>query len=562
MAKLIPGAFISEKIYIPRDQIKLSRVKKHYEFRMFKEDTCKKCEVFQNGERFNDICASCPAYQGLFQLWDTVVKNGKKYVTVHKGNIAEVEKLLKIDLSKADDRRSAPKMKNKFKILAKLFKNDTEKVEGGVVKRVNQVRLIKKFLEDPNGTIQAPPRAGKTLIGTVISRALRVRTLVIAHESTLLDQFLATIRNPKFTNVRELEKESGKKIVGIVNDMSDFNKGWDIVLCTYQKFLRGKKGQKRIKKYIRDKFGLLIIDESHLCAAPCFSKFAANINTKYVLGLSATPERKDGMERIVEKIIGPVKVKGKAVGMIPEVEVHDTKFAPPTEWKGGGAYTKAVTWSANNMERNKMLVRQVFADLRADKRHNIIIPIERTQQARVLVEMIKRQAEINNSKRGEKWDRDLARAYIGGVNKKSVIKDMTHGGTRVLIATRKMCKLGLNIEALTHMYLQTPINNAPDFWQLTQRICTVYPNKPQPVVRFFVDDIGIYKGCFSATWWNGVVARKYKVSRITMEKAKLIIASRNGGSSYRKPSNNPWSGRYTAGGFRQGNQPIVKKVAW
>mgnify|MGYP001262235632 FL=1 len=345
--------------------------------------------------------------------------------------------------------------------------------------------------------------------------------------------------------------------------MKDFNNGWDIVLSTYQKFIRGAKGRARIKKYIKGKFGLLILDEVHLANAPAFSVFAASLDPKYQLGLTATPNRKDGMEKVVEAVVGPVRVAGKSVGMKPKVEVHDTKLAPTRDWSGMGAFTKAVSWTAENKERNKMLVRQVFKDLREDKRHNIIIPIERRNQARVLVNMINKQAEINCKKRNETWPDVLARAYIGGVDKPKVISDMKNGkGTRVLVAMRKMCKLGLDIEALTHMYIQTPINNAPDFYQLTQRICTFYPNKPQPILRIYVDDIGISKGCFASSWWNGVIALRYYFDRVTAEKAALIINNRNKtkNDNFKR---NIFADRFRGGGgFRKSSKPEIKKPSW
>jgi len=557
MARLITGAFIKDRIYIPRGKLKLSRVKKHYEYRMFKESVCQKCEVFKNGERFNDICATCPAYMGVFQMWGKKNINGTDYITLHKGYKEQVEKRLNIDLSKIKDKRASPKMFHKLKLTKKLFKDQKEKVEGGYIKRVNQLRLIKGWLKNPEGVILAPARSGKTVIGAACIRALRVKTLVVAHESTLLDQFYETIYS--FTNAKKLERKSKRKVAVLIKSMDDFNIPADIYLTTYQKFIQPKTSKKRIKKYLKGKFGLVIFDETHLCAAPAFSKFAAGLDSKYVLGLTATYERKDGHEKVVEAIIGPVRIEGKSVGMKPVVEIHDTKLGPKYEWKGMQAYTKAVTWTANNKERNKQIVKRVFADLRANKKHNIIIPIERRNQARLLVEMINRQAEYNRDNKGEKWAVRLAREYIGGVDKKKVLSYMKEGkGTRVLVAMRKMCKLGLNLEPLTHMHLQIPINNAPDFYQLTQRICTFYPGKPQPKLIMYVDNIGISRGCFTASWWNGVVKLKYKYSQATAEQAKLI-------SSANRPNlrSDYFARRYVGGGGqRRSTGPTIHKASW
>jgi superfamily II DNA or RNA helicase len=370
-------------------------------------------------------------------------------------------------------------------------------------------------------------------MGTALSLGLGKKTLIIAHEKELLKQFYKTLA--KFTNMPALEAKAGHPVAGIIKDPKDLplikKYDWDIVLITYQAFIRPGTGTRRVKRYLAGKFGLILIDESHLGNALAYSKFLSNLDSKFAVGLSATPERKDGLERIMEEVLGPVVARTDTIGLLPQVQVHDTKMGPEKDWTGVYAHSKAATWLARNKERNKMLARQVFADLRENPNHCIIIPCLRTYQINALVKLINTHAKICNEKRGENWSELLAVPYHGKSERDKTLERIRKGTrTRVIVAERKMCGLGLDIPKLTHMYLQFPMSNGPNFYQLTQRICTPMPggNKPQPVLRIYVDNIGISRGCFRATWWNGVVARKHHVDPVNIKKAQIIIADAGG----------------------------------
>ena len=69
---------------------------------------------------------------------------------------------------------------------------------------------------------------------------------------------------------------------------------------------------------------MVIVDEAHQSGAEAYSKFLSSLDARYKLGLSATPLRKDAMNRILFNLIGPVTVKTEAVGLIPRIEVLET----------------------------------------------------------------------------------------------------------------------------------------------------------------------------------------------------------------------------------------------
>ena len=134
--------------------------------------------------------------------------------------------------------------------------------------------------------------AHNTVLGTFISCKLGVKTLIVAHQDDLLRNFLKTYVG--MTNLKQLQKEHGKPIVQLINDVSEITKHTQVALITYQKFIRKENAVKRISKYLNKMgFSLLIVDEAHSGSALAYSRFLNKINVRYKLALSATPLRKD-----------------------------------------------------------------------------------------------------------------------------------------------------------------------------------------------------------------------------------------------------------------------------
>ena len=520
MVKII----VADQVYIPKADVKLSTVKKHYERHLYTESVCKKCD--NKPDRFNDICATCPAYNGFYKTWRAETIKGRDYIGVPKGNWRQIKENLGIDLheEEIDDRRSDVKAKHPLTFTKKLY-NGTEIING--VQQANQVGVIRQFWKFKNGLILARPRTGKTVIAVRLICLFKRRTIVIAHERELLRQFIRTVR--QFTDIKDVEKSTGRKLVGIIQKESDWDENWDVVLCTYQKFIRNETGLKRLNKHVRKKFGLFIIDEIHRANALTYSKLVTRIDCKYNFGLTATVDRKDNAQFLVEQSMGDVVASVDNRAMNPEVKLHYTKLLPKYEWKGRSGYTKHCMWTSEHKERNILIVRQIFKDLRENPNHCIVIPVLFVAHAKLLVRMINKQARINNEKRDEKWSHELARELLGSPGQSAREQDATlkaaRAGTdtRVIVATRKKVAEGTDVMRWTHMYMQFPVNNAPQFYQMTQRICTAYEGKPKPILRMWVDGFGLSLGCFAATWANGVIKQKYDVSEATRKQAYLLI---------------------------------------
>jgi superfamily II DNA or RNA helicase len=518
MAKI----YIADRFYIPQKLVKEEDIIKNFEKYVYKQNMCNRCDVFRSGERFSELCSTCDGFTGYFKTYKETEIKGKDYYAVPAGDIKGVAKTfnIKLERHKIKDMRSNVKAKNPLKFRGKLY-TGTEVVNG--VTMANQVQIIKDLFGEKSGLVESAPRTGKTVVAVYAITKYKRRVLVIAHEKQLLRQFLRTLLD--FTNLKKRRKKTGNKIAGIIQKDSDWNEDLDIVLCTYQKFI-STKGFKRVRRHLIKKFGLLIVDECHRSNATAYINFISKLDMKYKIGLSATMTRKDRLEFLMHQMLGPIVAKSNAVAQRPKLEVIETEFKPTREWRGKAAYTFTNRWLATQRERNKLIVKNVFKDLRENKKHSIIIPVLFVKHVETLTKLINAQAEYNNENKGENWPEKLALPYHGKINTSVALTQVRERKSRVLIAIRKMVKEGLNVPAWTHMYLQFPMNNEEDFWQMTQRICTPYEGKPEAIIRTFVDSIGLSYGCFAATYGHAWKF-KYNIPPYTQSTAKRLI-SRSG----------------------------------
>jgi superfamily II DNA or RNA helicase len=145
------------------------------------------------------------------------------------------------------------------------------------------------------GLLELPCAWGKTSGSLYILSKLRKKTLVIVHKEFLMNQWIERIK-------QFLPKARIGKIQGPIIDVE--NK--EIVLCMLQSLI-----SKDYDASLFEQFGLTIIDEVHHISSQSFSNSLFKVVTKYMLGLSATMERKDGTTSMFKMFLGNVIYKAE-----------------------------------------------------------------------------------------------------------------------------------------------------------------------------------------------------------------------------------------------------------
>ena len=159
-----------------------------------------------------------------------------------------------------------------------------------------QEPVINKFLEKcqnvscGGGLLELHTGWGKTCAGLYIVSKLKKKTIIIVHKEFLMNQWIERIQH-------FLPEARIGKIQGPIIDTE--NK--DVVLCMLQSLVLKDYEQK-----IFNEFGLTIIDEVHHISSQTFSNSLFKLVTKYMLGLSATMNRKDGTTNVFKMFLGGV----------------------------------------------------------------------------------------------------------------------------------------------------------------------------------------------------------------------------------------------------------------
>jgi hypothetical protein len=183
--------------------------------------------------------------------------------------------------------------------------------------RKNQQTAVKKMSKHDAGILHAPTAFGKTVtaIGMIAKR--KANTLILVHSRQLLDQWQERLHS--FLPEAEIGViRGGKKNPTVIID-----------IATYQSLIN--KRDNTISPIVQG-YGHVIVDECHHVSVPRFEMVLNEVRAKYVLGLTATPERQDGHQKIIFMAAGPIRHKVKSSSEVrfeQEVQVHQFYDTPP-----------------------------------------------------------------------------------------------------------------------------------------------------------------------------------------------------------------------------------------
>jgi superfamily II DNA or RNA helicase len=276
------------------------------------------------------------------------------------------------------------------------------------------------------GTITARCGFGKTVVGIAIAARLRVRTLVVVHKGFLLQQWQDRIA------------EYAPDIkVGILRGEQTIVDGCAIVVGSLQSIVsRGYAEQLA-------GFGLAIFDEAHHLAARVFCTALRSINFKYVLALTATPDRKDGLAHVFQWFLGEVVWSPTAAARPGKVVVHNVKhlhIVPrPTSSAGRLDVVQLVTSLCAHPGRTRMLA-DLILSIRSDHpERNVLVLSERRQHLQDIHALLVQECG---------W-------YVGGM--KPADRALAEAdSTRIVLATYSLAAEGMDLPRLDTLVLASP----------------------------------------------------------------------------------------------------------
>jgi superfamily II DNA or RNA helicase len=255
---------------------------------------------------------------------------------------------------------------------------------------------------------------------------------------------------------------------------------YDITICMIQTLCQRQWSEDFFKGY-----GLTIFDECHHLGAAHFSRALMKVQTPYMLGLSATPQREDGLTKVFEAFLGKPIYWEKQRDPDESVVVRgihftndDTTYTDiPTDWKGDVVTARLLTQLVTFPPRNAIII-DLLKELISDSRRYILVLSERKSHLECIEEgLIAAKASYGY--------------YIGGM--KQTDRDANAADKQVLLATYAMASDALNIKKLNCVILASPRKNVE---QSTGRILRQRPEERQldPLIVDIIDSHGIYQG--------------------------------------------------------------------
>jgi superfamily II DNA or RNA helicase len=203
----------------------------------------------------------------------------------------------------------------------KINKGEEINVEFKGTLKDKQLPIVNAFTEAikdkyiGGGIISVPCGYGKTVLGLYFASILKLKTLVIVHKEFLMNQWKERIE--QFIPNARVGRIQRKKII---------TEDCDIVIGLLQSISMIEYPEETFRG-----FGFVIYDECHHLGAEVFSRALLKTNTRYTLGLSATPKRQDGLSSVFEWYLGPkVYVVNKRESETVKVELYHYQDDNPT----------------------------------------------------------------------------------------------------------------------------------------------------------------------------------------------------------------------------------------
>ena len=364
------------------------------------------------------------------------------------------------------------------------------KFKGGL--RDIQKPIVSKYLKHAKingcGLIEIYCGAGKTVMALNILSKIKKKTLIIVHKDFLLRQWKERIE-------QFLPDAKVGKIQGDIIDVD----GKDIVIGMLQSL-----SMKEYPVSVFQEFGFTIVDECHHISAEVFSRSLFKIVTKYMLGLSATMDRKDGLTKVFKKFMGPVVVKKErplqdnVVVKAIEYTTDDEEFSKVSlNFRGHTNYTIMIKKICEFNRRSEFILKVVQDLLKKDTPElHIMIIGHNKSLLKYLFDAIE--------------NRKIAPVgyYIGGMKEKDL---KTSEGKKIIIATYAMAEEALDIKTLSTLVMATP---KVDVRQAVGRILRNVEGKK--LVVDIIDKHDIFKKhwCKRRTWYK---KQQFKIMRTDLE---------------------------------------------
>ena len=333
--------------------------------------------------------------------------------------------------------------------------------------RPEQLEAGKKILNHDIGVLSLPTAFGKTVIASWLISTRKSNTLILVHRRQLLEQWLAQLSifvdlpSEKIGRIGAGKNKPTKIVdIGIIQSLNRKGKINDIVA----------------------EYGHVIIDECHHVPAFSFESLLKQVKAKYVLGLTATPIRKDGHHPIIIMQCGPIR--------------HHIKNLNPSLYQFGRQVILRKTSFKFDETNDHSPIQTIYAALiKDDQRNNLIfndvlLALENKRSPLLLTERTSHLEYFAKRLKGFAKNIIVLKGGLSSEKLKNLmdqIASLPDEEERILLATGRYIGEGFDDSRLDTLFLVMPISWKGTLQQYVGRLHRRHTNKSLVQVFDYVD---------------------------------------------------------------------------
>ena len=315
------------------------------------------------------------------------------------------------------------------------------------------------------GTLNSPTGSGKTVMGLFMIAHRQQPALVVVHTKDLAYQWMEQIT--QFLKIPEPHIGligSGKKQIGEAITVA-------LVQSLY-----------RCADVVSKRVGHIIVDECHRTPSRTFTDAVTEFDTRYMLGLSATPFRRDNLSNLIFWHLGDVHHSVDKSLLIrqghvlqAEIILRETDFEPYHD--PANSYSKMLLELTLDDGRNHLIVSDVVKEVRKNEGVCLVLS-DRKRHCETLLSLLRYKHRVKA---------DLLTGDLSNEQRQQVLQRVKAGLVPVVVATGQLVGEGFDCPDLTTLFLATPIRFSGRVLQYLGRVLRPAADKNNARVYDYVD---------------------------------------------------------------------------
>ena len=326
-----------------------------------------------------------------------------------------------------------------------------------------QELAVENLLPYEIGVLVAPPGAGKTVMGCFVVAKRNLPTLILAHRKPILEQW--RMRLMEFLNLSSHEigqigggrsRRSGIVDLAMIQSMRS--------ITDLEIFFGG--------------YGFIIVDECHHLPAFTFEACFRKAPVRYVLGLTATPYRSDGLESIITMQCGPIryKLEDRRTDLFRRLNIRETSFSFPADEHS--SIQEIFRSLVSDEERNGLIAEDVIQAL--NKGRQCLVLTQWKEHCHLLAERLIQRGRAPFVLSGELGKKERA-SILASIDNSSPEKEL------LVIATGQYLGEGFDCPRIDTLFLAFPVSFKGKIVQYVGRTLRTHQDKSSVMVYDYFD---------------------------------------------------------------------------